>query len=192
MWPLMNPFAGLRPCSVTWGLVFILLQHASNADLLSATSWFQLHHSPSVRANKVINDSIMQTATEDKKTNSPDSVLSPSGWKNVLLIAETTDPNVSPGKVQLRYQQKHKVSITDPCLDPSCATSELLSLLPSPLCKPRTAPDQTSDCQQIHGHSLASHPSSAYSLQWTKILHSHYRTLVPLPPVWEFLFVKAQ
>lgn len=104
MWVLKNTYAGLRPCSVTCSLMLLLLLHASNADLLSATSWFQLHHSPSVRANKVINDYVMQTATEAKKTNSPDSILPPPGGKNVFLIVETSDPNVPTGKVQLRYQ----------------------------------------------------------------------------------------
>lgn len=130
----------------------------------------------------------MQTVTEAKKENSPDLILPSPGEERILSTDDTTDPNVSKGNVYLRYQQKHEVSIKNCCHD----TLELLTLLPSPLFKLKTAPDQMPDCLQLHGssrilYSLAHCLSPAHSHSAKQWLHAHYRTLSPSNLCYLFL-----
>lgn len=69
-WGLVqSPEVSCYSCCSTLAMLTCLLQA------------FQLHHSPCVGANKVINGNVMQTATEAKKTNSPASSLSSPGGK---------------------------------------------------------------------------------------------------------------
>lgn len=147
-----------------------------HAALYATNWWFQLHRSPSVTAKKVVNENVVPSATEAKKENSPALILPLPGrtkkhthsWHNWTKCVCRECVVKVPAETQGFHYKRLSESIL--------CYLRIPQLLPSPLCKLKTAPDQTSDCS-VGAHNvvtlLGTVSFSNPLLQWKKRLCIH-------------------